>query len=137
MSEDHDATAPSVDHGDEHDSVEDRAEARKSERTDHVENILDETESLFRDRKYPVRPEELATEYSNQPIDLANETESLGSVFDRMTDRDEFDSSEEVREALYDELTGEAEGQSKGEYNDERDLREIAEAENDTDPDRT
>lgn len=133
MSEDHDATAPSVDHGDEHDSVEDRAEARKSKRTDHVENILDETESLFRDRKYPVRSEELATEYANHPIDLANETESLGSVFDRMTDREEFESSDEVREALYNELTGEAEGESEGEYNEERDVEQIADAEHDDD----
>jgi hypothetical protein len=136
MSEDHDATAPSVDNADAHDSVTDRAEARKHERAENVEHVLDETEALLRDQKFPVTTEELATEYADQPLDLVNETESLGSVFDRMTEREEFGSVEEVREALYSELTGEAEAHSEGEYNEERALDDVADAENETQPDR-
>lgn len=136
MSEDHDATAPSVDDAEKHDSVTDRAESRKHARAEQVEHVLDETEALLRDQKFPVSTEELATEYADQPLDLTNETESLGSVFDRMTDREAFDSSEEVREALYNELTGEAEGHSGGEYNDERALDGVADAEDETQPDR-
>ncbi|SEO47060.1 hypothetical protein SAMN04487948_102573 [Halogranum amylolyticum] len=136
MTEDHDATAPSVDNAEEHDSVTDRAESRKSARAGQVEHVLDETEALLRDQKFPVTTEELATEYADQPLDLTNETESLGSVFDRMTDYDEFDSSEEVREALYNELTGKADGRTQNEYNDERALEDVAEAEDETRQDR-
>ena len=136
MSEDHDATAPSVDNAEKHDSVTDRAESRKHARAENVEHVLDETEALLRDQKFPVTTEELATQYADQPLDLTNETESLGSVFDRMTDYEEFESSEEVREALYNELTGNADGQTENEYNDERDLENVAEAEDETRPDR-
>ncbi len=130
MSDDHDATAPSAT---DSNRVEEHSIERQHERAEHVENILEETESHLRGRKYPVTTEELATEYADQPLDMANETESLGSVFDRMTDRQEFESADEVREALYNELTGEAEGESLGEYNDERNLGKIADAENDVD----
>jgi hypothetical protein len=136
MSEDHDATAPSVDNAEKHDSVTDRAEARKHARAENVEHVLDETEALLRDQKFPVTTEELATQYADQPLDLTNETESLGSVFDRMTDQQEFESAEEVREALYNELTGSADGRTENEYNDERDLENVAEAEDETRPDR-
>ncbi len=103
----------------------DRARDRQRERTEHVENILDEVETDIRDRKYPVRSEELATDYADQPIDLPNETESMGSVFRRL--EDEYDTPEEVREALHGELTGEAGG--RGEYNEERDLERLEETE--------
>ena len=97
---------------------------RQHERAEHVENILDEVETDVRDRKYPVRSEELATEYADQPLDLPNETESMGSVFDRLDD--EYDTPKEVRESLYDELSGEAGGPN--EYNHERDLAALDEA---------
>lgn len=136
MSDDHDATAPSVDNAEKKDSVTDSAEARKHERAEEVEHVLDETEALLRDQKYPVTTEELASEYADQPLDLVNETESLGSVFDRMTDKEEFESSAEVREALYNELTGSADGRTDDEYNEERALGEVADAEDETQPDR-
>ena len=47
---------------------------------------------------------ELGTEYADQPIDLPNETETVGDVFDRL------DSAVETREALYGELTEEVAG---------------------------
>lgn len=103
----------------------DRTRDRQRERTEHVENILDEVETDVRDRKYPIRSEELATEYADQPIDMPNETESMGSVFDRLDDQ--YDTPEEVREALHGELTGEA--GEPNEYNEQRDLTRLDEAE--------
>lgn len=109
--------------------VQEHSVERKNDRAERVENILDETDALTRDRKFPVTSEELATEYAGQERDLSNETESLGSVFDRLEDRREFDSAEEVREAVYGELTGDAGGRTESnvEYNEERELQEIAE----------
>jgi hypothetical protein len=113
------------------DRAQDRMGQRKSERADTVENVVEETGADFGGRKFPVTTEELASEYADQPLDMPNETESLGSVFDRMTEREEFESPEEVREALYDELSGRAEGDSMGEYNEERDVQAMSEAEGD------
>ena len=101
----------------------DRARERQRDRAEHVENILDDVEADVSERQYPVRSEELATEYADQPIDMPNETESMGSVFDRLDD--EYDTPREVREALYGELTGEA--GEPNEYNDERDLEALDE----------
>ena len=78
--------------------------ADSSDRAEHVENILDEVEADARDRKYPVGSEDLAAEYADQPIDMPNETESMGDVFRRLDD--EYETPEEVREALHGELTG-------------------------------
>jgi hypothetical protein len=103
----------------------DRSRQRKHDRAEHVENILDEVEGDVSDRQYPVRSEELATEYADQPLDMPNETESMGSVFDRLDD--EYDTPKEIREALHGELTGEA--GEPNEYNDERDLEALDEAE--------
>ncbi|MFC4358509.1 hypothetical protein ACFO0N_11215 [Halobium salinum] len=113
------------------DRAQDRMGERKSERADTVEHILDETVLGLEGRKFPVTTEELATEYADQPLDMVNETESLGSVFDRMTERKEFESPQEVREALYNELSGQAGGDSMGEYNEERDVQELSEVEGD------
>ena len=105
----------------------DRASDRKHERAESVENILDETESLVRDeQKFPVRSEELAEEYGDQPIDMPNETESLGSVFDRL-EGEEYENAEEVREAVYGAVTGRAGGAE--ESNEERDLGAVDRAE--------
>ncbi|WP_254535639.1 hypothetical protein [Halomarina litorea] len=114
------------------DRAQDRAEQRKHDRAESVERIMESVEEDLGGRKYPVRSEELAKEYADQPLDMPNETESLGSVFDRMTNtgRDEFGSAEEVREALYGELTGRAEG--KSEANEGRDLEEVEESVDET-----
>ena len=62
--------------------------------------------------------EDLAIEYGGEEIEMANETESLGSVFDRLAG-EEFDSPEEAREAVYGEITDQAGGVE--EANAERD----------------
>lgn len=111
------------------DSVQGNAERRQHERAEHVESILDRTDDLLGRVKYPTTSEELANEYANEPIDLPNETESLGSVFDRIVD-ERFDSQAEAREALYGELTGSAGPDT--EYNDERDLEQLEDTPDDS-----
>lgn len=108
--------------------VQDRAIERRRERTDHVEAALARTDELLGEHKYPTTSEELATEYADEKFDLPNETESLGSVFDRLVD-ERYESAAEAREAVYNELTGEAAGNE--EYNDERDLSQVRDAEED------
>lgn len=106
------------------DRAQDRAESRKSERADRTESVLEDVESHLGGLEYPVTGEELAAEYATDPIDLPNETESLGSVFDRLAN-EEFESPEAAREAIHGEITGEAGGMN--EANPERDLEGIEE----------
>ena len=102
--------------------VQDQAEDRKTSRAESTESILEDVERRLGDVEYPVRGEELATEYSLDAIDLPNETESLGSVFDRLAN-EQFDSAEEAREAVFGEITGEA--GDVHEANPERDLESL------------
>ncbi|RZV11131.1 hypothetical protein BDK88_2367 [Natrinema hispanicum] len=104
------------------DRVQDRAEQRQADRADHTESIFANVERDLGNLEYPVTSEELATEYATEPIDIPNETESLGSVFDRLAG-EQYDSPAAVREAAYGELTGEA--GSPNEANLERDLGEL------------
>lgn len=106
---------------DDAERVDRTAAERQSERADIVEGLLQEVESQLDDPKYPVRSEELAEMYADQPMDLPNETETLGDVFDRVGEK--FDYRQDVREALYGEITGEAAGPA--EYNPERDLDQL------------
>lgn len=112
----------------DHERVTENARRRQHERTEHVESILDRAGDLLGEHKYPTTSEELATEYADETLDLPNETESLGSVFDRLVD-ERFESAEEAREALYHELTGEAGGSE--EYDASRDLQELDDQERD------
>lgn len=104
--------------------VRESARDRQRERAETTEHILERLDALFARTDYPTTSEELATEYADDEIDLANETESLGSVFDRLVD-ERFDSPEEAREAAYAELTGQ--GGTDAEYNEERDLAALDE----------
>ncbi|WP_440006897.1 DUF5789 family protein [Halomicrococcus sp. SG-WS-1] len=108
------------------DRAQDRAVERQHERTERVEETLGQAGEMLGEHKYPASSEELAAEYGDQRLDLANETESLGSVFDRLVD-ERFESADEAREAVYNEVTGEAGGSE--EYNDERALGELDDAE--------
>lgn len=117
------AVLPDVsDEGPSADREQRHARERQHERTERVEETLQSVAELLGEQKYPTTGEELAVEYADQELDLPNETESLGSVFDRLVD-ERFESAEEAREAVYDELTGEAAGPE--EYNDERDLSRL------------
>lgn len=110
--------------GPSRDRVQDRAEQRRSQRAQHTESILEDVERDLGNLEYPVTSEEIATEYGNQSLDLPNETETLGSVFDRLAG-EQFESPEEVREAIYGEVTGEA--GNVNEANAERDIEQLDE----------
>ena len=102
--------------------VQDSARERQHERAERVEDMLGDAGRMLDEHKYPTTSEELANEYGDQPLDMPNETETLGSVLDRIVD-ERFESSEEAREAVYNEISGEAGGMA--EYNEERELREL------------
>ncbi|RQG96628.1 DUF5789 family protein [Natrarchaeobius chitinivorans] len=110
--------------GPNRDRAQDRSEQRKSRRADRSESILEDVERHLGELEYPVTSEEIAAEYGSEPIDMPNETESLGSVFDRLAG-EQYDDPEEVREAVYGEITGEAGDQH--EANPERDLSRLDE----------
>ncbi|APX96891.1 DUF5789 family protein [Natronorubrum daqingense] len=110
--------------GPSRDRAQDRAESRQAERADSAESILESVERDLGSLEYPVSSEELAAEYATDPVDMPNETESLGSVFDRLAG-EQYDSPEEVREAVHGEVTGEA--GSPNEANPERDLSSLDE----------
>ncbi|RRJ28627.1 DUF5789 family protein [Halocatena pleomorpha] len=99
--------------------VQESAKNRSREQAEHAEHASRQLEGRFEEFKYPVSSEELATEYGDETIDLANETESLGSVFDRLAD-EQYETPTAVREAVYSEITGGAAGME--EYNAERDI---------------
>lgn len=102
------------------------ARERQRERAEAAESAAgDEFGGMLSGHKYPATSEELATEYAQDPIDMPNETESIGSVFDRL-EGERYDTAEEAEEALYNELTGSEAGPE--EYNDERDLTEVEES---------
>ncbi|SEW25191.1 DUF5789 family protein [Halobacterium jilantaiense] len=106
-------------------SVQDNARERQHERSEHVEDILNGVDGLLDEDKYPTTSEELAVEYADEAIDLPNETESLGSVFDRLVD-ERFETPAEAREVLYSELTGPAD--TGDEYSEGRDLERVDDA---------
>lgn len=80
------------------DEVDDAAEARQHERASSVEDILAEVREDLGTQSYPTTSEDLASTYADSPIELPNETESIGSAFGRIDDR--FEDSEEAYEAL-------------------------------------
>ncbi|MFC6940534.1 hypothetical protein ACFQE8_11260 [Salinirubellus sp. GCM10025818] len=86
------------------DEVDDAAEERQHERATAVENVLSEVREDLGRQSYPTNSEDLASTYADTPIDLPNETESIGSAFDRIDDR--FEGPEEAYEALADEFEG-------------------------------
>jgi hypothetical protein len=106
--------------------VTEAAGRRRRERAKSAEDAARELDGYFDDVEYPVASEDLAMEYADQELEMANETESLGSVFDRLAG-EEYGSPEEVREAVHGEVTGEAGGM--GEANPERDLGTLDERE--------
>ncbi|WP_247729356.1 hypothetical protein [Halovivax limisalsi] len=111
------------------DRAQDRIGKRKASRAESTESVLAAVESHLGELEYPVTGEELSREYATDAMDLPNETESLGSVFDRLAN-EEFTSAAEAREAIYGEVTGEA--GDRTEANPERDLASLDESESET-----
>lgn len=113
------------------DRAQNRIGERKAGRAETSEAILEAAQRHLGEFEYPITSEEIAAEYGGDPIELPNETESLGSVFDRLAG-EEFDTAEEAREAVYGEITGQA--GDMHEANPERDLETLEErSQNETD----
>lgn len=89
----------------DHERVQEGAADRQHARTEHVEAALADTPGLLSAETYPTTTEELATEYADTEVDLPNETESLGSVIDRLPE-DRLESPDEARAAIEGELGG-------------------------------
>ena len=83
-----------------------------------AERVLRAVDPNLEAHSYPVRREELAARYGDTTAALPNETESLGDVFDRLTDR-EYDTPQEAKAAVVGEIAG---VDGPDEYNPERDL---------------
>lgn len=107
--------------------VQDAANRRRHERTETVENVLSTVREDLGEQSYPVSSEELGAYYADDPLDLPNETESVGSAFDRL--ETSFEDSEAAFEALaaqYDEnekYAGEGGTVTRGPTRDEEDAR--------------
>ena len=86
------------------DTEDTAAEPRRSN-AESVERILREVDGEMDEHAYPVRREDLAAHYGDTTVELPNETESLGDVFDRLTDA-EYDTAREAKAAATGELTG-------------------------------
>ena len=83
-----------------------------------AERVLRAVDPDLEAHSYPVRREELAARYGDTMAALPNETESLGDVFDRLTDR-EYETPREARAAVVGEIAGAVDPEA---YNPERDL---------------
>lgn len=96
------------------------------ERAERVEGTLEAMDTAVEGSSYPTNASSLKAAYSDARSEVANETESLGDVFDRLVP-EEYDTPEDAREAILGELTGAA-GDERGdlaEYNPERELDEM------------
>jgi hypothetical protein len=94
--------APDGDAEARRDAAQDAAERRQHDRAEHVAEALAGVRSDLEGREYPVSSEELAATYADQPIDLPNETESIGSVFQRI--EDSFEDERAAFDALITEM---------------------------------
>ncbi|MFW5957033.1 MAG: hypothetical protein ACOCQ7_01205 [Natronomonas sp.] len=98
--------------------AQDESRRKQKERAEAVQNLLDDVDPDLDEHAYPVASEDLATHYGNTELDLPNETESLGDVFDRLAD--DYDTPQEARASVLKEISGMA--VDSAEFNPERDL---------------
>jgi len=96
------------------------ANERRHEHVEAVERILDSVDPALEEHAYPVNSEDLSAQYAESIEGLPNETESLGSVFDRLDD-DEYDSPMAVKEAVLREVSDAAPSPTTA--GEDRDLR--------------
>lgn len=87
------------------DRAQDRAERRQRERAERNEHIVRHFEQVIDDVTFPANTAEIRAQLRDAP-DEVGETESLGSVLDRL--EDEYATEQEAREAFRERL-GEAE----------------------------
>lgn len=80
------------------DDVSERSKAHKDARESSIEDVLASVRDDLGSRSYPTTSEELAATYADGSTDLPNETESIGSAFDRLDEQ--FDDADEAYRAL-------------------------------------
>lgn len=78
--------------------VADGSRRRKDDRESAVEDVLAGVRADLGERSYPTTSERLASTYADEPTEFPNETESLGSAFDRIDDQ--FADADEAWAAL-------------------------------------
>jgi hypothetical protein len=84
---------------------QDASRRNQHERAAAVERVLLSVDPDMEAHSYPVRREELAARYGDTTVELPNETESLGDVFDRLNDA-EYGTAREARAAAVGEIAG-------------------------------
>jgi hypothetical protein len=80
------------------DDVQDAAAERQADRAATVEETLTAVRDDLGEQSYPVSSEELGARYGTDPEAVANETEWVGSAFDRMDEQ--FADEGEAYDAL-------------------------------------
>lgn len=85
---------------------QDDARERSHEKAETVEQLLESVDPALEEHAYPVERSELAARYAETPLELPNETESLGDVFDRLADK-RYDSAAEAKVAVLNAVTDE------------------------------
>lgn len=115
------------------DDVTDNARERQRERSERVEETMEEVDAALDELSYPTNPSEMKAVYGESQDELPNETESLPDVFDRIEDKD-YDTPQDAREAVLGELTGRAgaEHGDRSEYNTERELDALEQEESES-----
>lgn len=84
---------------------QDASRRNQRERAAAVERLLREVDPDLEAHAYPVRREDLAARYGDTTVELPNETESLGDVFDRLTDA-EYGTAREAKAAAIGDIAG-------------------------------
>lgn len=84
---------------------QDASRRNQRERAAAVERLLREVDPDLSAHAYPVRREDLAARYGDTAVELPNETETLGDVFDRLTDT-EYETAREAKAAAIGEIAG-------------------------------
>lgn len=88
------------------DDPQDDARERSREKAESVEQLLESVDPALEQHAYPVERSELAARYAETPLELPNDTESLGDVFDRLAD-ERYDSAAEAKVAVLNAVTDE------------------------------
>lgn len=89
------------------DDVGEQSNATKDARESSVEDVLASVREDLGTQSYPTTSEDLAATYADDPTDLPDETESIGSAFDRIDDQ--FADADEAWAAFLSEF-------ERGEY---------------------
>lgn len=89
---------------DDPEDVSERSREHRDDRESSIEDVLVDVRDDLGRQQYPTTGDDLAATYADEPTDLPNETESLGSAFDRIDDQ--FGDADEAFAAFLAEFEG-------------------------------